>query len=174
MKLLTHEKRTEQSTSQTRAVEVIKSNVFRLTIFALALITLTASQAVGQTDGIMMVQNSTTPRGGVWLSNSTPATLPGGHYWQPDNLLGICRVDPLPGGSPPWQLTNCQVTAKSSGQAVVATPGTGIKGLPAGARFVFVADASSKSISVVRYVFDPAKEQLSGALPIQVQNLTSV
>jgi len=174
MKYSAHEKRTEQSTSQKSIVRVVKSNAFRLTTFVVALITLTASGAVGQTDGIMMLQNSTTPRGGVWLSNSTPTTLPGGHFWQPDNVLGICRVDPLPGGNPPWQLTNCQVTAKSSGQAVVATPGAGIKGLPAGARFVFVADASSKSVSVVRYVFDPAKEQLNGALPIQVQNLTSV
>ncbi len=135
-----------------------------------------ASQATAQTgtDGIMMVQNITAPRGGVWLASSTPSTPPGGHYWQPDNVLGICRIDPLPGGNPPWQMTNCQAAAKSGGQAVIATPSSAIKGLPAGALFVFVADASSKSISVVRYVFDPAKEQLSANLTIQVQNPTAV
>ncbi|HEX3153223.1 MAG TPA: hypothetical protein VHV32_01300, partial [Candidatus Angelobacter sp.] len=117
------------------------------------------SQSSAQTDGIMVLQNITTPRGGVWLANSTPATPPGGHYWQSDGVLGICRIDPLPGGNPPWQMTNCQATAKAAGQPVIATPAGTIKGLPAGALFVFVPDASSKSISVVRYVFDPSTER---------------
>jgi hypothetical protein len=132
------------------------------------------SQSSAQTDGIMVLQNITTPRGGVWLNNTTPATPPGGHYWQTDGVLGICRIDPLPGGNPPWQMTNCQATAKTAGQPVIATPAGTIKGLPAGALFVFVPDASSKSINVVRYVFDPSTERLSANLTIQVQNPTSV
>ena len=63
-------------------------------------------------------------------------------------------------------------TAKTASQPVVATPAATIRGLPAGALFVFVADASSKTISVVRYVFDPSTERLSANLTIQVQNPT--
>ena len=173
MKHEMNKKQIEQSTLQVR--RAFGSSAFRSAMFAVALISIAVAHGNAQTDGIMMVQNVTAPRGGVWLNNTTPATPPGGHFWQPDGVLGICRVDPLPGGTPPWQMTNCQATAKSGGQAVVATPAAAlVKSLPAGARFVFVADSSSKSISVVRYVFDPVKEQLSGALPIQVQNLTSV
>ncbi|HEY2912455.1 MAG TPA: IPT/TIG domain-containing protein [Candidatus Angelobacter sp.] len=132
------------------------------------------SSAQTPTDGIMVLQNITTPRGGAWLANTTPNTPPGGHFWQTDGVLGICRIDPLPGGNPPWQMTNCQATAKTAGQVVVATPAATIRGLPVGAQFVFVADASSKSISVVRYAFDPSTERLSANLTFQVQNPTSV
>src|ERR1041384_1239940 len=132
------------------------------------------SQSSAQsTDGIMVLQNITTPRGGVWLNNTTPATPPGGHFWQTDGVLGICRIDPLPGGNPPWQMTNCQAAAKTAGQVVVATPAATIRGLPVGAQFVFVADASSKSISVVRYVFDPSTEKLSGNLTFRSEEHTS-
>jgi hypothetical protein len=173
MKHEMNKKQIEQSTLQVR--RAFGSSAFRSAMFAVALTLIAVAHGNAQTDGIMMVQNVTAPRGGVWLNNTTPATPPGGHFWQPDGVLGICRVDPLPGGTPPWQMTNCQGAAKSGGQAVVAAPAAAlVKSLPAGATFVFVADSSSKSISVVRYVFDPVKEQLGGALPIQVQNLTSV
>ena len=84
-------------------------------------------------------------------------------------MLGICRVD---GASAPYQLTNCNGTAKSGGQAVVATPAS-TSGLPAVARYVLVADASSKSVSIVRFVFNPANETLSSAQTITVQNATA-
>jgi IPT/TIG domain len=148
--------------------------VLRSVMLVASLVVISASQGSAQTDGIMVLQNITVPRGGVWLANTTPNTPPGGHYWQTDGVLGICRIDPLAGGNPPWQMTNCQVTAKSSGQVVVAMPAASIRGLPAGAQFVFVADASTKSISIVRYVFDPSTEKLSGNLTFQVQNPTSV
>jgi sugar lactone lactonase YvrE len=92
-----------------------------------------------------------------------------------DQVLGICRVDPLPLGTPPWQATNCNATAKSGGQAVVANVGPAYSGspLPTGAKFVFVPDASSKSQQVVRFVFNPATETLSGALVINVPNQTA-
>jgi hypothetical protein len=173
MKYSGSQKQIEQRTLRTGRKHVL-SGAFRSTMFVAALLIAAVSQGLAQTDGIMVLQNVTSPRGGVWLNNSTPATPPGGHYWQTDGVLGICRIDPLPGGNPPWQLTNCQVTAKTASQPVIATPAATIKGLPAGAQFVFVADASSKTINVVRYVFDPSTERLSSNLTIQVQNPTSV
>jgi len=177
MKYSVSQKQIEQRTLRTKVGRTNLFRTFRPAAFVAALfvfIGMVAGQGNAQTDGIMVLQNMTTPRGGVWLSNSTPATPPGGHFWQTDGVLGICRVDPLPGGNPPWQLTNCQVTAKTASQPVIATPAATIRGLPAGAQFVFVADASSKTINVVRYVFDPSTERLSANLTIQVQNPTSV
>ena len=131
--------------------------------------------AKAQTDGIMLLNSRTTPRGGVWLDNSTPNTPPGGHWWQPDAVQGICRMDSAPGSNPPWQLTNCQGAAKSAGQAIVATPsGAAAAGLPAGARFVFVPDASTKSINVIRFIYNPANEGLSSPVTIAVNNPTFV
>jgi len=127
----------------------------------------------GQTtasDGAMVLRGLTLPRGGVWLANNAG----GGHFWVPDGVLGFCRVDPSPGANPPFTTSNCGTAAKTASQAVVATPAPGFAGLPAGAKFVFVADASSKSNAVVRYVFNPATETLSGALTIQVPNVTNV
>jgi hypothetical protein len=134
-----------------------------------------ATLVAAQTDGAMVLRNLTVPRGGVWLPNQTPNVAPGGHWWQTDQVLGICRVDPANGANPPFQLTNCNGTAKSGGQAVVATPGANLApSLPAGAKFVFVPDTSAKSISVVRYVFNPANETLSSPLALQVPNPTAV
>ncbi|HEY2236886.1 MAG TPA: IPT/TIG domain-containing protein [Candidatus Angelobacter sp.] len=177
MKHAVSHKQIEQRTLRTEATRANLFRIFRPPAFVAALfifIAMVASQGNAQTDGIMVLQNMTTPRGGVWLANSTPATPPGGHFWQTDGVLGICRVDPLPGGNPPWQLTNCQATAKTASEPVVATPAATIRGLPAGAQFIFVADASSKTVNVVRYVFDPSTERLSANLTIQVQNATSV
>src|SRR5579859_1982978 len=49
------------------------------------------------TDGVMVLRNLTVPMGGVWLANNAG----GGHWWQTDSILGICRVDPLVGATPP-------------------------------------------------------------------------
>ncbi|HET6934996.1 MAG TPA: IPT/TIG domain-containing protein [Candidatus Angelobacter sp.] len=127
------------------------------------------------TDGIMLLNARTTPRGGVWLDSATPNTPPGGHWWQTDAVQGICRMDPAPGSTPPWQLTNCQGAAKSAGQAIVATPsGAAANGLPAGAKFVFVPDAATKSINVIRFIYNPATEGLSSPVTIAVNNPTFV
>lgn len=120
--------------------------------------------------------NLTLPRGGVWLNGNL-----GGHWWQTDGTTGICRVE-QPAGAPP-SVGNCQATAASGGQAIVASkiviggattvqPGQ-VFPPQAGSTvttYVFVPDDSSKSTRVVRYVFDPVKETLSGALPITVPN----
>src|SRR4029077_9840777 len=84
-----------------------------------------------------------------------------GHFWQPDTVNGVCRVDKVNSTS------NCTTTATSPGQIVSGS-------LPGGAVYVFVPDASTTSTRVVRYVFDPVKETL-GATPliISVPNVTS-
>src|SRR4051812_48785757 len=83
MKYSESQKHIEQRTAQTGRKQVL-SRAFRSTMFVVALLIAAVSQSPAQTDGIMVLQNSTTPRGGVWLNNSTPATPPGGHYWQTD------------------------------------------------------------------------------------------
>lgn len=121
------------------------------------------------TDGIMVLRNLTVPMGGVWLANNAG----GGHWWQTDSILGICRVDPLVGATPPWQLTNCAGAVKAGGQAVLANigPNYPTAGVPAGAKFVFVPDASTKSMQVVRFLYNPANETLSSPLVMAAPNV---
>src|SRR6476660_4437491 len=82
MRYSVSQKQIEQRTLRTKA----RTNLFRTfrpAAFVAALfvfITMVAGQGNAQTDGIMVLQNMTTPRGGVWLNNSTPATPPGGHF----------------------------------------------------------------------------------------------
>src|SRR5215470_396523 len=128
-----------------------------------------SAMAAAQTNGVMVLNNMTIPRGGVWMAPN-PANPAVGHFWTSDSVQGFCRVDPLAGANPPFQKTNCQGSAKSPGQAVVGpAPAT----LPAGTRYIYVADAASKSINVVRFQYNP-NETLSNPLAMQVQNLTSV
>jgi len=120
-------------------------------------------------DGVMVLQNLTIPEGGVWLANN----LGSGHWWQTDSVLGICRVDPAVNQNPPWQLTNCAGAVKSGGQAILASigPKYPTAGLPAGAKFVFVPDNSTKSTQVVRFLYNPANESLSSPLVMTVPNV---
>src|SRR5437660_11088227 len=111
-----------------------------LVVLALLYVAGAASIATAQTapiDGVMMLQNLTAPSGGIWL----PTASGGGHWWQTDSALGICRMDPL---GAIWQLTNCAGAVKSGGQAIPAKigPGYPTAGLPSGAKFVFVPDNS--------------------------------
>src|SRR4051794_23401043 len=43
--------------------------------------------------GQMVTNRLTVPYGGAWI----PGNL-GGHWWQSDNALGVCRIDPAPAG----------------------------------------------------------------------------
>jgi hypothetical protein len=120
-------------------------------------------------DGVPMLRQLTLTRGAVYL----PGALQGAattHWWVSDATFGLCRVDPA-ATNPPYQLNQntCNVTAKSAGQVVVADPDPSVTGLPAGAKFVFVADDSSKSANVVRLVWNPATETLGSARTITVQ-----
>jgi hypothetical protein len=134
-----------------------------LTVLALAGI----ANAQTPTDGVFVLQNLTSPSGGVWLATSSG----GGHWWQTDSVLGICRVDPL---GALWQLTNCNGAVKSGGQAVLANigPGYPTAGVPTGAKFVFVPDSSTKSTQVLRFLYNPAGEgTLSNPLVMTVPNV---
>jgi hypothetical protein len=85
MKHAVSHKQIEQRTLRTEATRANLFRTFRPPAFVAALfifIAMVASQGNAQTDGIMVLQNMTTPRGGVWLANSTPATPPGGHFWR--------------------------------------------------------------------------------------------
>jgi len=120
-------------------------------------------------DGVMMLQNLTAPSGGVWLATASG----GGHWWQTDSVLGICRVDPL---GAIWQLTNCAGAVKSGGQAIVANLGPTFPtaGVPTGAKFVFVPDNSTKSTQVVRFLYNPAGEgTLTNPLVMTVPNVAA-
>ena len=125
--------------------------------------------------GAMLSQTSTLPRGAVFLPDS-PASTTAGHWWVSDQLLGICRLDPQTiAGQPPFALTACNGTAKSGGQIVVGdAPSTA----PAGSKYVYVADASTRSVNVVRFLFNPgtngAPGSLSSALVMRVTNVTAV
>jgi hypothetical protein len=111
----------------------------------------------------MMLNNLTQPRGAMWIPDSTSA---GGHLWLGDAGFGFCRVDPLTGGNPPWQLSNCLVDAKAGAEIVVANPAPGVV-MPTGTtKFVFVADSSSKSDNVVRYTFNPSTATMSNPVVI--------
>ena len=43
-----------------------------------------AAPQVGQ----LVASGLTVPYGGAWINGSL-----GGHFWQPDNALGVCRID---------------------------------------------------------------------------------
>ena len=75
MKYSVSQKEIEQRTLRTKAGRTSLFQTFRPAAFVAALfvfVGMAASQGNAQTDGIMVLQNMTTPRGGVWLSNSTP------------------------------------------------------------------------------------------------------
>jgi len=121
-----------------------------------------AAPQVGQ----LVASGLTVPYGGAWINGSL-----GGHFWQPDNALRVCRID---NGKVSTAPNACSTTAKAGGQVVVADPAPGFAGVPAGAKFLFVSDAARKSNQVVRYVIDPATETIKSTLTIQVVPPTNV
>jgi hypothetical protein len=131
----------------------------RSSAYRLGVVLMVAAAAIrpapAVTNGVQVLQNLTIPRGGAWI----PGAL-GGHFWQPDSVQGICRVDGT-------GTSNCSGTAKSGGQIAVGTS-------PGGTVYVFVPDSSSTSTAVVRYQFNPANETLSNPLIMDVPNQTSV
>jgi hypothetical protein len=150
-------------TSNAGAITRSLPGKLRRAALPMAALCLTAMAGMAQTAGTMVVKNLTGPRGGVWLANNNG----GGHFWQGDAGFGFCEIVALPGGNPPFQLSNCQGAAKAGGQAVVANPtGTLPAGFPSGGKFVFVPDDSSKSDNVVRFIFNPANETLSNPVTI--------
>jgi len=106
--------------------------------------------------GTMVLQNLTRPGGGAWLPGG------GGHFWVSDQALGLCEAVPA-AGSPPFSLTKCNGTGKG-GQVV----------FDAARSMVYVADTSSKTNQVIRFVYDPASDSLTNATTLVVPNPTSV
>jgi hypothetical protein len=106
--------------------------------------------------GTMVLNNVSRPGGGVWLPGA------GGHFWVSDNVLGICEAVPT-AGPPPFQTSRCNGTAKG-GQALF-DPTTNL---------VYVADTSSKTNQIMRFVYSPANDTLGGTVNVQVPNVTSV
>jgi len=111
----------------------------------------------------------TLPRGVAWLADTSAA---GGHWWVGDQLNGLCRLDPLVGAANngPFTLAQCNATAKSGGQIIVGNvPGT------ATAKFIYVADDSSRSTKVVRYRINgvnTANPTSAAPLVMTVPNIT--
>ena len=147
------------------------------TIMATIVLTLIQPWALGQVvqDGQQVVNRLTLPRAGVWLPGTAANS---GHWWQPDGGFGFSRLDPAPIGSPTPFIVSAaanasSLAAKSGGMASVGIPNA-INGLPANARLVFVPDGSSKSTSVVRFVFNPATETIAVLSTLTVANVTAV
>jgi hypothetical protein len=128
------------------------------------------SLAAGAPSAVLVLANRTIPSGAVWLDGAL-----GGHWWFTDTG-GTSRIDRLNGATPPWQATNTSGAAKSGGQMLVGPAPATLNGaaLPAGAKLVYVADNSSKSVSVVRFVYNPANETLNSPLAMKVTNPTFV
>ena len=108
------------------------------------------SAAITPSNGVLVAANMTLPRGAVFLSDGN-----GGHWWVSDGVQGVCRLDAnaaAPGG---FQKGTCDGNVKAGGQLVVGATGT-VAGLPAGAKYIYATDDASKSVHVVRYLFNPA------------------
>lgn len=122
-----------------------------LATLAVSAVVSSPALALTPSNGTMVSRTNTLPRGAVFLNDAN-----GGHWWVSDQVLGICELtSQAVAGQPPFALTNCNGTAKSGAQIVVGDPAASL-GLPAGTKFVYVADNSSKSVKVVRFQFSPA------------------
>jgi hypothetical protein len=118
----------------------------------------------------MVLANRTIPSGLVFINDDL-----GGHWWASDGGAGtgLCRIDPAPAQSPPWTTNWCSATASSGGQIVVGnTPTTPVDG----SKYIYLADNGSKSVTVLRYKFNPhataAQNPLVSTQPMTVPNLT--
>jgi IPT/TIG domain len=136
----------------------------------LLVVGLVSASAFAQSTGSMVSRTNTIPRGAVFLSDAN-----GGHWWVADQALGICELMPQNvGGQPPFALQGCNGTPKSGGQIVVGTPAASLA-LPAGSKFVYVANNAAQSIIVVRFVFSPSGNGGLGTnTQFNIQNPTSV
>ncbi len=126
--------------------------------------TMVVGSLTGTTAGI------TLPRGAVWVPDTVAGNAAGGHWWVSDQVLGVCRVDPItpvPAGPPQFTTSNCSGTAKSGGQIVVGdVPGS------ASTKYLYVADSSSKSVKVVRFTLTLSSATLGASVQYAVPNLT--
>ena len=133
---------------------LLAAALFALLLVLPAAARLSAQAAVTPSNGTMIAAAMTLPRGAVFLND---ASVSGGHWWVSDGVQGVCRLDAnaaAPGG---FQKGPCDGNVKSGGQLVVGETGPNpVAGLPAGAKYIYAADDASKSVHVVRYLFNPA------------------
>src|SRR5215472_10610289 len=96
--------------------------------WALVLVAAAIRPAAAVTNGVQVTGGLTIPAGGAWIPGGQ-----GGHYWQPDGVLGICRVNGNATG-------NCSGTAKAGGQIAVGTLTDAAGNV---STYVFVPDSST-------------------------------
>ncbi len=152
------------------------SSIITVLTLVLSLVSMNTAAVFAATNGVMISATNTLPRGAVFLADAVGGAA-GGHWWVTDAVLGICRLDPQNvAGQPPFHAVSCSGAAKSGGNIVVGPAPASIGGvvLPAGARLVYVADDASKSVNVVRFIFNPANGGLSSPLAMTVTNPTFV
>jgi len=142
----------------------------RALLAALAVALVGSGSAMAQTQGTMMSRTDTLPRGAIFMADAN-----GGHWWVADQALGVCELMPQNvAGQPPFALQNCNGTAGSGGQLVAGNPSP-LLGLPAGTKFLYAANAGTKSVTVVRWNFSPAGNGSLGANnQFQVDSITNV
>jgi hypothetical protein len=126
------------------------------------------ANALTPSNGTVYAGRATVPRGAVFINDGQ-----GGHWWVGDSNLGLCRLDAQNvAGQPPFAENTCNGTAKNGGQIVVGPSPV------AGQKYLYVADDSSKSTSVVRFTFTPgaagAAGSVSAPLTMRAPNATNV
>jgi hypothetical protein len=117
--------------------------------------------AAAPVNGNLVLSGRTLPRGAVWINDGTAAT---GHWWISDGTLGLCRVDAPPA-------TTCNATVKTGGQLVVGTTPTTSADK---SQFIYITDATSKSVKVVRFLFNYNTATLGSSITMSLSNVTSV
>jgi len=141
----------------------VAATLRRPTTWALLAVLLLVNIAVTHTvlnvqarNGAPLIGGMTVPAGGVWLKGTAE-----GHWWQPDNVLGLCRIDPSPGTTSGFAINaaTCDTTAVSAGQAAVAPVANAD-----GTTFVYVADEAGASGGPVRLTFDPTLDSGKGGI----------
>lgn len=160
----------QQGDTSRRTFQKIRTGVLVLVLAAVVPLSAGTVRAAVSGSGTMVSQSNTLPHGAVFLNDAN-----GGHWWVSDQVLGICELMPQAvAGKPPFATSNCNGTAKSGAQVIVGDPAP-VLGLPAGTKFVYVADNSTKSIHVVRFQFNPAGNgTFTTNVQFNIANVTAV
>jgi hypothetical protein len=107
-----------------------------------------AAQAATQTT---LAPNMTFPLGGLVLKGANGST----HYWTPDHINGVCRVD---------------ATGLNQGSCVLFVSGSALKpgqlSYDPATNYIYVPDLSAKSLGVVRLKYDPTADSGNGGISI--------
>jgi hypothetical protein len=105
-----------------------------------------------------LATNATAPRGGVVLVGSNGSA----HYWSPDHLLGLCRLDPDATSATGFSLNRNTCVLFVNGKQLKVTQ---VAHDPA-TNFVYTPDMSSRGQGVVRLHYDPTLDGGNGGMSI--------